>query len=143
MAQFNTDPAAIDLSSDTTSMASGSEEFFDETLHKYMLARIEADPEGFLEQWNAYYKSVEKWCSEIVSLHDDMCDIDVGRKCNNNGAVEDPKQGGKNTTARVPGGARIELRAPLKKYPGARGVPGFKEENFSFPMLQSRPFYLS
>ena len=54
-----------------------------------------------------------------------------------------PLQGGKNTTARVPGGARIELRAPLKKYPGARGVPGFKEENFSFPMLQSRPFYLS
>ena len=32
-------------------------------------------------------------------------------------------QGGKNTTARVPGGARIELRAPLKKYPGARQVP--------------------
>ena len=94
MAQCNSQPGRANLSSDTTSMASGSEKYFDETLHKYMLARIEADPEGFLEQWNAYYKSVEKWCSKLVSidiLDDDMCDIDDGWKCNNGGAVEDPK----------------------------------------------------
>ena len=50
-------------------------------------------------------------------------------------------QGGKNTTARVPGRAWIGLWAHQKKYLCARDMPGLKEENFSFPMLQTRHFY--
>ena len=41
-------------------------------------------------------------------------------------------QGRKNSIARRPGGARIGLRAPLKKYGGAREEPGSKRKFWAF-----------